>query len=226
MATPTHTSERPTRDLVEHNGRHAMTLRFPASWQALKYDDETDPGNQFFKTRVKTATRVSAVDFVLQDADQDALVLIECKDFRSDTAANLPRLSDQPTEDEKAASALLKKQGLKVRIDRGKPFLATEFAKNVRDTLVGLLAAARAGDQALAPFADMVLQQRPLVCVLSLEMDAQPSWRPGEGSRLLGLLKSRMERELAFLSATEVVIHSGLRPQAPSRRGWEILVSA
>lgn len=82
------------------------------------------------------------------------------------------------------------------------------------------------GRHAMAPFADMVLQQRPLVCVLSLEMDPQPSWRPGEGSRLLGLLKSRIERELAFFSATEVVIHSGLRPQVPSSSGWEILVSA
>ena len=215
-----------TRDLVEHNGRHSTTLRIPAHWKALKYDDEDDPGNRFFKTRVKTATRVSAVDFLLHDADSNALVLIECKDFRGDTAANLPRLSDQPTEDEKAASVLLRKQSLKVKVTRNKPFLATEFAKNVRDTLVGLLAAARAGDEALTPFQALAVNHKRLICVLSLEMDPLPGWRPGEGGRLLGLLKSRIERELAFIEGTEVIIWSGLRPLAPAPYSWEILASA
>lgn len=214
-----------TRDLVEHNGRHSTTLRIPASWAALKYDDEDDPENRFFKTRVKTASQVSAVDFLMHDADSDALVLIECKDFRGDTTVNLPRLSDQPTEDEKVASVLLKKQSLKVKVARNKPFLATEFAKNVRDTLMGLLAAARAEDKALAPFHALVVNHKRLICVLSLEMDPQPNWRPGEGGRLLGLLKSRIERELAFIEDTEVIIWSGLRPQTPSPYSWEILVS-
>lgn len=214
-----------TRDLVEHNGRHSTTLRLPATWEALKYDDEDDPSNRFFKTRVKTATQVSAVDFLLHDADSDALVLIECKDFRGDTAANLPRLSDQPTEDERTASVLLKKHSLKVKVARNKPFLATEFAKNIRDTLIGLLAAARADDKALAPFQALVVNHKRLTCVLSLEMDPQPGWRPGEGGRLLSLLKSRIERELAFIERAEVVIWSSLRPLAPSHYSWEILVS-
>jgi hypothetical protein len=218
-------TSQPTRDLVEDNGRHTTTLRIPAAWNALKYDDEDNPSNRFFKTRVKTATKVSAVDFLLHDADSDALVLIECKDFRGDTVPNLPRLSDQPTEDEKTASALLKKHALKVKIDRSKPFLATEFAKNIRDTLVGLLAAARADDKALAPFYSLVLDHRRLICVLSLEMDPQSGWQPGEGGRLLGLLRSRIERELAFVKNTEVIIWSGLRPMTRSPYSWEILAS-
>jgi hypothetical protein len=217
---------RPTRDLVEHNGLHSTSLRVPASWSALKYDDKNDPGNRFFDTRVKTATQVSAVDFLLHDADSDALVLIECKDFRGDTPANLPRLSDQPSEDEKAAQLLLKEHALKVRIERRKPFLVTEFAKNVRDTLVGLLAAARANDEALAPFAALLQDNKRLVCVLHLELDPQPDWRPGEGGRLLGLLQSRIERELAFIEGAEVIIWSGLRPLTPAPYSWEILVSA
>lgn len=214
-----------TRDLVEHNGLHSATLRVPASWNALKYDDKNDPENRFFDNRVKTASQVSAVDFVVHDTDSDQLILIECKDFRGDTTANLPRLSDQLTEDEKAASVLLKEQALKVKIDRKKPFLVTEFAKNIRDTLVGLLAAARANDKALAPFSALLLNNKRLICVLNLELDPQPGWRPGEGGRLLGLLKSRIERELAFIEDTEVIIWSGLRPLAPSPYSWEILVS-
>jgi hypothetical protein len=214
-----------TRDLVEHNGLHFTTLRVPTSWNALKYDDRNDPNNRFFDTRVKTGTQISAVDFVVHDADSDALVLIECKDFRGDTAANLPRLSDQPTEDEKAALVLLKENGLKVKIDRKKPFLATEFAKNIRDTLLGLLAAARASDKALAPFSALVLNNKRLICVLNLELDPQPGWRPGEGGRLLGLLKSRIERELSFIEGAEVIIWSGLRPLARSPYSWEVLAS-
>ena len=214
-----------TRDLVEHNGLHFTTLRVPTSWNALKYDDRSDPNNRFFDTRVKTGTQISAVDFVVHDADSDALVLIECKDFRGDTAANLPRLSDQPTEDEKAALVLLKENGLKVKIDRKKPFLVTEFAKNIRDTLLGLLAAARANDKALAPFSALVLNNKRLICVLNLELDPQPGWRPGEGGRLLGLLKSRIERELSFIEDAEVIIWSGLRPLARSPYSWEVLAS-
>lgn len=110
---------RQTRDLVEHNGLHFTTLRVPASWNALKYDDK-----------------------------------------------------------------------------------------------------------ALAPFSGLLLNNKQLICVLNLELDPQPGWRPGEGGRLLGLLKSRIERELSFIKDTEVIIWSGLRPLTPPPYSWEILVSA
>ena len=93
-------------------------------------------------------------------------------------------------------------------------------------TLMGLLAAARANDKALAPFSGLLLNNKRLICVLNLELDPQPGWRPGEGGRLLGLLKSRIERELSFIKDTEVIIWSGLRPLTPPSYSWEILVSA
>lgn len=214
-----------TRDLVESNGRHTATFRFPAAWDAWKYDDDVDPKNRFYQDHVKRAGAVSAVDFVAHDLQADALVMIECKDIRGATAVNLPRLSDQPSQDERQASALIKKNNLAVKVDRAKPFLPREFAKNIRDTLVGLIGAKRANDHALENLAGHVIAGKKLVCVLSLEMDALAHWQPGEGGRLLGTLKKAIEREVSFLQNVEVIICSGLNRVAPHSYNWQILVS-
>lgn len=178
-----------TRDLVESNGRQTATFRFPAVWDAWKYDDAVDPKNRFYQDQVKRAGAVSAVDFVVHDPQADALVMIECKDIRGATASNLPRLSDLPSQDEGQVNTFIKKNNLAVKVDRAKPYLPREFAKNIRDTLVGLIGATRANDPALGKLAEPVLAGKKLVCVLSLEMDALANWQPGEGGRLLSTLK-------------------------------------
>lgn len=215
----------PTRVLVESNGRHTATFRFPAHWDAWKYDEEGNGANGFFQGQVKGASGVSAVDFVAHDAGCDALLLIECKDIRGATDENRPRLSLALSKDEFEARRLIKSAGLSATVARRKPYLPHEFAKNLRETLVGLMAAARAGDPALGALAGLVLGGRKLVCVLSFEMDPLPDWQPGEGARLLSRLKTAIEREVAFLQNVEVVICSGLHATPPHAYQWQIQVS-
>lgn len=214
-----------TRDLVESNGRQTATFRFPAAWDAWKYDDEVDPKNRFYQSHVKRAAAVSAVDFVAYDLQADALLMIECKDIRGATADNLPRLSDSPSPDEGQVNAFIKKSNLAVKVDRAKPYLPREFAKNIRDTLVGLIGATRANDPALEKLVRPVIAGKKLVCVLSFEMDALAHWQPGEGGRLLSTLKKAIEREVSFLQNVEVIICSGLNRVAPHSYNWQILVS-
>lgn len=221
-----------TRDLVESNGRQATTLRIPAAWTAWKYDDETDPGNRFYRSQVKLATAVSAVDFVAFDPHADALVMIECKDIRGATAENLPRLAGQmdPPADPTLKKAIgnfktmIKSHGLPLRVERDKPYLPVEFAKNVRDTLVGLMGAQRASDTALKGLAAHATAGKKVVCVLSFEMDPLPHWQGDEGARLLSKLKAAIEREVSFLQNVEVVICSRLSRVLPHPYQWQVLV--
>lgn len=222
-----------TRDLVESNGRHTATLRVPAAWDAWKYDDQHDSTNRFYKDKVLRATAVSAVDFVAFDVQARALVMVECKDIRGATIENLPRLAPQlePPANPAAAKAIgafknsIQQHALPLKIERAKPYLPVEFARNVRDTLVGLLGAARTKDPALQGFAAHAIAGRSLVCVLSFEMDPLPAWQRDEGSRLLSRLKVAIERELDFLHSVEVVICSRLnRVQSPPYQ-WQIVVS-
>jgi len=207
------------RELVESNGRQTATFRFPAAWTAYKYDDEDDPHNRFYRDKVKRAGAVSAVDFVAFDVQADALVMVECKDIRGATADNMPRLQEHvdTPKDQALAEAIgafksfIKKRDLPLKVVRDKPYLPMEFAKNIRDTLVGLLAAHRAQNQALQAF--------------SFEMDALPDWKPYEGARLLARLKAAIEREVSFLQNVEVIICSGLNRVQPHQYTWQIRVS-
>jgi hypothetical protein len=112
-----------------------------------------------------------------------------------------------------------------VTVQRAKPYLPREFAKNIRDTLVGLAAAARANDPALRAFAGLFHAKKKLVCVLSFEMDADPSWQPNEGGRLLSKLKSAIEREISFLQNVEVIICSGLYSTPSHHYSWKLVAS-
>lgn len=214
-----------TKDLLENNGRHTTTFRFPAQWNAWKYDDDEDPDNRFFKSQVQTASGLSAVDFVAHDANSDTLLLIECKDIRDATPENLPRLADAPSADESEVGKYIKKNKFAVTVQRAKPYLPREFAKNIRDTLVGLAGASRANDPALHAFAGLLHAGKKLVCVLSFEMDTDPNWQPNEGGRLLSRLKAAIEREISFLQNVEVVICSQLYSTPSHHYKWQIVVS-
>lgn len=214
-----------TRDLIESNGRHTAIFRLPTAWKAWKYDDEVDTKNRFYRDHVKTCAGMSAVDFVAHDLQADTLVMIECKDIRGATVENLPRLSDHPSQDESKVVAFVKKNSLAVKVNRAKPYLPFEFAKNIRDTLVGLIGATRAQDAALGPLSGEVIAGKKLVCVLSFEMDVHPDWQPNEGVRLLSRLKAAVVREVSFLQNVEVIICSGLNRIPPHHYEWQILVS-
>ena len=222
------TSDGAMKELHESNGRHTTTLRVPAQWKARKYDDDQDASNPFFKNHIKKASGLSAVDFVAHDETANTLLLIECKDFRGDdgTLKNLPRLADTPSDDESTVAQYIKKNKLAVTVQRAKPYLPREFAKNVRDTLIGLTAAQRADDPALKGFIQLFHAGQKFVCVLSLEMDAVSHWQPGEAGRLLGRLKTAIEREISFLQNVELVICSGLHTSRPHSYEWEIVASS
>jgi hypothetical protein len=223
--TTTGAAAQTTAELEENNGRHSAFFCYPSVWTAYKYDDEQDPANTFYRNRMKPSSSLSAVDFIAHDQALDTLVAVECKDFRGATPDNLPRLSDLPSADENTANQWIKNQKLKVRIDRAKPFLPKEFAKNVRDTLTGLVAAARANDPALGHLAHLAVSGKPMVCVLVLELDPPAAWLPGEAVRLFGRLKHQIERELSFLDHLQVVIWSSLSPLNPNPYAWSIRVS-
>ncbi len=210
----------PPEPLIESNGRNQIAFHYPDDWAACRYDEENDAGNAFHKTRLKGGG-LSAVDFLARALDDSELVLVECKDFRQATPENLPRLSREPTADEKAATILVKNAKLKVKVVRAKPFLAEEFARNIRDTVLGLAAACRAADAALSPYGGLLnAAQVKLVCVLALELDSQASWLPGEEVRIVGLLKSVIGQQLGFLDNAIVIVHWSAVPSPPA--AWHI----
>lgn len=207
-------------ELVEDNGRHRMIFRYPYNWKACRYDEENDPANAFYKSKIKRASGISAVDFIATDHERSQLIMVECKDFRSATPENMPRLSEQPPMDEKTASQLLKNNKLNVKVTRKKPYLPDEFAKNIRDTLFGILAAQRYGDVILSPFSELFMEGKPLSCVLALQLDIPDSWLPNESVRIVSRLKQVIEQKLSFIKAVDVIIDSNLAEKA--NKPWEI----
>lgn len=140
-----------------------LRLTFAAGWQALKFDD-TDWHRQNFG-------RYQAMDILAIHGDQHWWIEIkDCEGFEQD---NYPRMSSDEPEAVVQTRDGLKSQKLnkQVRVVRAKPFIIDEVIAKLRSTLVSVLAAQRAGEAYLLPYAAAWNQGAQLKVVLLLTWD-------------------------------------------------------
>lgn len=123
----------------------SLQLTFAAGWQAVKFDD-TAWHRQHFGTQ-------KAMDILAAHGAQHWW--IEIKDCEGFEQNNLPRMSPTELPALQQTRAWIESQGLKpqVRVVRAKPFIIDEVIEKLRSTLVTVLAAQRAGEALLLPYA-------------------------------------------------------------------------
>lgn len=186
----------------------------PASWQALRFDDP-NPAS-FYQRKLQKSQDLKGVDFLLSGPDED--IWIEVKDYRNVKSIDLRvRFSTQDPDSVQKAKRLIEDNGIPGVVARRKDLsLGEEVAAKIRDTALGLIAAQRANEQELAPFASRLSSGCRIRTVVVLETDL-----PDFGS-YAGKLKTVIEQRLRLFDDIEVTLVNGANNSA--LRGWRIEV--
>ena len=181
-----------------------LRFAFPESWRVTAYDDQKGGENPFFKDRLNCC--LSGVD-LLATSDDGPLLLIEVKNFMGDNwSSNEYRFSDAETESVIAVKKFVKNNRHPVSVRPKKSPLVKEFAKNVTDTLLGLLSAHRDNNPELAVFTGDLVKRRPMKFILVTANDH------AEFKRLAIRLTDRIKQNLAFMDGSVQVISEQTHP--------------
>lgn len=185
----------------------------PASWLALRFDDLNK--ESFYQRKLQKSQGLKGVDFLLSGPDED--IWIEVKDYRNAPIDLRARFSDQDPEPVQKAKRLIEDNGIPGVVARRKDLsLGEEVASKIRDTALGLVAAQRANEEALTPFATSLSSGRRIRTVVVLETDL-----PDFGS-YAGKLKTLIEQRLRLFDDIEVMLVNGANDSA--LQGWRIEV--
>ncbi len=172
-----------------------LSLRFPADWQVIKYDD-----SQWHTSRMRS--RLKAMDLLLRNPAGEHY-WIEIKDCLGFEPDNRPRLSPGDSPELKDAKLLLAQQGLdgQIKAERKKPFIVDEVEAKLRETLAALMIAQRENNTELEPFQLIENDVKPLTAILLLTWDAK------DFKRLATRLQSKLQRCLQPYGVTCFVVN-------------------
>ena len=172
-----------------------LSLRFPADWQVIKYDD-----SQWHTSRMRSSLK--AMDLLLRNPDGEHywIEIKDCLDFESD---NLPRLSRKDSQELTDTKRWLAEQGFngQIKAERKKPFIVDEVEAKLRETLAALMIAQRESNPELEPFQLIENDVKPLTAILLLTWDAK------DFKRLATRLQSKLQRCLQPYGVTCFVVN-------------------
>ena len=166
-----------------------LRFSFKPTWSVARYDGDKPGGAAFYRNKVVQLPGTKAVDFVGVWEKKDGF-LIEVKDFRGYRIQNKKRLRSEE--------------------------LALEVAQKVRDTVAGLVGAARnaATSEALVAVGlGLPDSRRSLLVVLWLEDDAQVD--PRAWAEELNTLTTRLQGYLQWLTRRILVVSMSTHREKP-----------
>ena len=172
-----------------------LSLRFPADWQVIKYDD-----SQWHTRRMRS--RLKAMDLLLRNpvGEHYWIEIKDCLGFEPD---NRPRLSPTDSQELADTKRWLAQQGLdgQIKAERKKPFIVDEVEAKLRETLAALMIAQRESNPELEPFQLIENDVKPLTAILLLTWDAK------DFKRLATRLQSKLQRCLQPYGVTCFVVN-------------------
>jgi hypothetical protein len=185
--------------LTEETRGGKLSFEFSDKWQVYKYDEQA-PGN--FYEQIKGCGDLKAVDFIaISDKN---ILLIEVKYITATNENSMMRFSAIPSEKEtfllkQIKEKLTVKEEKLIKISFKRPYLATEIAKKVKDTLVGLCASYRRCDKNLQPYSQsLFVDNKAIIVILFLEREGNLN-QPAQFKPLATNLKKAIEQKINFL---------------------------
>ena len=182
-----------------------LSFEFSDKWQVYKYDEQI---SENFYEKIKN-NGLKAVDFIA--VSDKIILLIEVKYITATNENSMMRFSAIPSEKE---TFLLKQIKEKLTIEDKKliktslkrPYLATEIAKKVKDTLVGLCASYRRCDKNLQPYSQsLFVDNKAIIVILFLERKGNLN-QPAQFKPLATNLKKSIEQKISFLGNISVSV--------------------
>ncbi|WP_353572822.1 hypothetical protein [Candidatus Albibeggiatoa sp. nov. BB20] len=187
-----------------------LCFAFPSDWQVIKYDGDRG----FYREKIQKSQGMSAVDIIATDGTE--LLFFEIKDIRGHSEKNRPRLSPKALP-EIAACQKLCKENRNIKIIRKKPYLGDEIAKNVKDTLLGLVSANYDNNPELKPYYQAIAEKQPLRIILFLVQD-EIIENNRDTKRALGLLSDKIKQCLQFIDIEVSVLNQ----QIMQHEKWKV----
>jgi hypothetical protein len=194
-----------TTFLTEETRGGKLSFEFSDKWQVYKYDEQI---LENFYEKIKN-NGLKAVDFIA--VSDKVILLIEVKYITATNENSMMRFSAIPSEKE---TFLLKQIKEKLTIEDKKliktslkrPYLATEVAKKVKDTLVGLCASYRRCDKNLQPYSQsLFVDNKAIIVILFLERKGNLN-QPAQFKPLATNLKKSIEQKISFLGNISVSV--------------------
>ncbi len=192
-----------TTRLIEETRGGKLSFEFSDKWQVYKYDEDK-PTNFYNKIKNKG---LKAVDFIA--ISENTILLVEAKYITATNENSMMRFSTLPSEKE---TFLLKQIEEKLTIEDKKliqislkrPYLVTEVAKKVKDTLIGLYASYRCCDKNLRPYSQsLFVGNKKIIVILFLERKGNLN-QPKQFKPLATNLKKSIEQQISFLGNISV----------------------
>ena len=178
-----------------------LTFEFSNQWQVCKYDDTP------FYNGIKSQS-LKGVDFLALSSD--GLLFMEVKEVTASDENSRVRFSERADSQQvQRIKSLLTQDQLKtVDIKSSRPYVVDEISKKVRDTLLGLLASHRTGNNittGLPPFNS----EQKIIVVFFLERNTELN-EVGQFGLLASNLRIAIEKKLKFFGNIQVSVVNSL----------------